>query len=245
MRSFFSPALIKASLSICAMATPKRERDDENPRKLYGYWRSSASWRIRIALHWKGLAYEYKAVNLLKGEDSSPEYMALNPNGIPTLVDGDTVVPQSLAALEYLDEVYPERPLLPKDPAARARVRATALIIVSLVHPLQNNVVLSKIESLGGSEEKARWIKDVMTEGFASVEQQIRSTAGKYSFGDQVTILDACLIPQVYNARRFAVDLTPFPTVLRVVEELEKLPAFTSCLCSPAWGGVYRPQRRR
>ncbi len=173
------------------------------------------------------LPYEYRPINLLKKEEQSEWYTALNPNGIPTYVEGDVVLPQSMAILEYLDEKYPgTAPLLPKDPAERAMVRATALIIVSYIHPLQNNTVLGRLEAQGGADAKAAWAKDVISEGLASVEQQIRKSAGKYSFGDTVTLIDLCLVPQVYNAKRFDVDLEPFPTIVRVCAELDKLDAF-------------------
>jgi maleylacetoacetate isomerase len=217
----------------------KRMRDEADattterpPRALYSYWRSSASWRVRIALELKQLPYEYRPVNLLKKEEQAEWYTALNPNGIPTYVEeggGLTVIPQSMAILEYLDEKYPNTtPLLPKDPVDRAKVRATALIVVSYIHPLQNNTVLGKMEGMAGADAKTAWAKEVIAEGLASLEQQIRSSAGKYSYGDNVTMIDVCLVPQVYNARRFGVALEPFPTIVRVCAELDKLDAFSA-----------------
>ena len=149
---------------------PREDGSDRPPRSLYSYWRSSASWRVRIALELKELPYEYLAVNLLKKEEQSASYTSMNPNGIPTFVEGSVVIPQSLAILEYLDEQYPNTyQLLPKSPADRAKVRATALIIVSLIHPLQNNVVLGKIEQLGGPDAKLAWTKEVISDGLAVI----------------------------------------------------------------------------
>jgi maleylacetoacetate isomerase len=200
-----------------------------NLRILYGYWRSSASWRIRIALELKKIPYEYKAINLAKQEDSSPEYLAVNPAGtVPTFIDNGFVIRESMAALEYLDEMYPQASYIPRDPQARARVREISLRIVAGTHPLQNNVILSKVERLAGAEAKANWAVDIIGAGLCNVEDIIKETAGRYCVGDELTMADLCLVPQAYNAARFGVDLSVLPTVSRVLDALRGLEAFAN-----------------
>jgi maleylacetoacetate isomerase/maleylpyruvate isomerase len=195
-------------------------------RVLHNYWRSSCSWRVRMALHHKGLAYTYKAVNLLKGEDTEPTYFAMNPAGVPTLVDeGGVVITQSLAIIEYLEERYPDHPLLPRGFADRAKVRAVALLIASGVQPLQNLAAQQKVAALAGPEVKTQWTKEVISEGLHAIELLLQGTAGTFCFGDELSMADLCLVPQVYAAKRFGVELTidALPTLTRVHGNLEGL----------------------
>eukprot|EP01122_Echinamoeba_exundans_P013859 TRINITY_DN611_c0_g1_i1.p1 TRINITY_DN611_c0_g1~~TRINITY_DN611_c0_g1_i1.p1 ORF type:complete len:219 (+),score=51.62 TRINITY_DN611_c0_g1_i1:37-693(+) len=197
---------------------------------LYGYWRSSASWRVRIALNLKGIDYDYRPVNLIKdgGEQYKDEYKALNPiQLLPTLVleDGKTALTESLAIIEYLDEVYPENRLLPADPVQKALARAQALVVASDIQPVGNLRVLGKIAA-DYNADKAAWSKYWIEKGFTALEEMVSKTAGKYSVGDQITVADLCLVPQVYNASRWGVDMSKFPTLQRVNQTLSELPAF-------------------
>ncbi len=199
--------------------------------KLYGYWRSSAAYRVRIALNLKGLAFENLPVHLVKdgGQQHSADYRALNPQGlVPLLVDGDERIGQSLAIFEYLEEIFPLPPLLPDDPADRARVRSLALHIACDVHPLNNTRVLQYLSgTLGVDDEvKNEWGRHWITTGLASFEQGLAPFEGRLSLGKRPGYLEACLIPQVYNARRFACDLTAYPRILEMVERCETLEAF-------------------
>jgi len=202
--------------------------------KLYSFFRSSAAYRVRIALNLKGLRYEYAAKHLRQGggEQKKPEYRALNPQGlIPALEDRGVVIPQSLAIIEYLEEAYPESPrLLPERPADRALVRAMAAGIACEIHPLNNLRVLGYLKSAMGQSEEATnvWYRHWVAEGFGALEELARrhSADGAHCFGDRVTIADVCLVPQVYNARRFEVDLSAFPTLAGVSDSLERVPAF-------------------
>jgi maleylacetoacetate isomerase len=200
--------------------------------KLYSYFRSSAAYRVRIALEVKGLAYEYVAKHLRSGEHREPAYLAVNPQGlIPALDDDGIVLSQSLAIVEYLEEAYPRTPrLLPAKPADRAIVRAMAQVVACDVHPLNNLRVLDYLKSQMGQSEDASqvWYRHWISQGFTALEKSIGTHTGdgKHCFGDTVTVADVCLVPQVYNARRFTVDLSPYPTLVRVSESLESLPAF-------------------
>ena len=204
--------------------------------KLYSFFRSSAAYRVRIALNFKGLAYEYVAKHFRRngGEHRKPDYLALNPQGlIPTLVDGGVVVPQSLAIIEYLEEAYPETPrLLPQGPAGRASVRAMSQAIACDIHPLNNLRVLNYLKGeLGQSEETTNmWYRHWIAEGFAALERSIatHSGDGRHCFGSDVTMADVCLVPQVYNARRFQADLTPYPKIISVSSHLETLAPFST-----------------
>ena len=200
---------------------------------LYTYWRSSAAYRVRIALALKGLDATQIPVHLLKdgGQQRAEPYKALNPAQlVPTLQHDALTLNQSLAIIEYLDAVYPQLPLLPEDPAAAAVVRALALDIACDIHPLNNLRVLQYLTStLGVSEQqKTDWIQHWLRQGFAALEQRLALTAGQYCVGDQVTLADLCLVPQVYNALRFAVDLTPYPQIQKVYQQCLLLPAFVS-----------------
>lgn len=194
--------------------------------KLHGYWRSSASWRARIGLAWKGLSYEYLPVHLLRGEQSAEGYASKNPMGqVPLLVldDGRTIA-QSMAILEYLEEVHPEPPLLPNDPIGRAHARQIAEMINSGIQPLQNVGVQRHVASLG-ADEKA-WAAHWITKGLAALEAVVSRTAGRHCVGDSVSFADVCLVPQLYAARRFPIDLNAYPTLLRIEAACAELPAF-------------------
>ncbi|MDH0342297.1 maleylacetoacetate isomerase [Chromobacterium haemolyticum] len=199
-------------------------------RVLYGYFRSSAAYRVRIALNLKGLDYRYQAVNLLKGEQRSPEYLAINPQGlVPLLDDGGVKIAQSLAICEYLDEAYPDTPrLLPAGAAARARVRALALAIAADIHPLQNTRVGKYLQTEYGKDEegKAEWIRHWIQTGFDALEPLLAATPGRYAAGEQPTLADVCLLPQVFSARRFGLDLAAYPNIVRIADALERLSAF-------------------
>lgn len=189
---------------------------------LYSYFRSSCSWRVRIALAHKGVDYEYRAINLLKQEQVSDEYKKLNPLGqVPALIVNENTLTQSISILEYLEEAFPQKPLLPKDLFKRAKVREVCEIIGSGIQPLQNLSVLQKI-----GETKMEWGHFYIQKGFVALEQVLANSAGKYCVGDEVTIADCCLVPQVYNANRFKVDMAAFPVISRVHDALMSLDAF-------------------
>ena len=188
--------------------------------QLFSYWRSSSSWRVRLALNFKGVAFEYKAVNLLQSEQTSPEYAAVNPHLlVPALVIDGVTLAESMAIMEYLEETRPQNPILPKEPKARALVRRITQMIVADIQPVQNLRVLKYL----GAERKMEWGLHFITEGFKAVEAVLKTTAGKYCVGDDITMADFVLIPQVFNARRFKVDLAAFPTIMRIHDAFEKL----------------------
>lgn len=201
--------------------------------KLYGYFRSSAAYRVRIALNLKGVEYETVPVHLLKdgGQQFSASYKALNPTAlVPTLVDGDLAIGQSMAILEYLEETHPDPALLPTDPAGRARVRAIAQTIACDIHPLNNLRVLKHLKhGLGVDEDtKNAWYRHWIDVGLTSVEAMLAGhpATGRFCHGDQVTLADVLLVPQVFNARRFECDLSAMPTVTRIVDACSELDAF-------------------
>jgi len=211
--------------------------------KLYGYWRSSAAYRVRVALNYKGLDAELLSVHLVKdgGEQHKAEYARLNPQElVPALIDSDSkgelqgeeqedfVLSQSLAIIEYLDEKYPENALLPQDLYDRAIVRSMAMSIACEVHPLNNLKVLQYLskELALDDEAKSAWYHHWIDEGFSAFEKQLVKYSGRYCFGDNITLADLCLIPQVYNANRFNVDLSPYPNIVRIVENCNRLDAF-------------------
>ncbi|RLN95350.1 hypothetical protein BBJ28_00010650 [Nothophytophthora sp. Chile5] len=177
---------------------------------LYSYWRSSCSWRVRIALEWKGIAYSYRAVHLLTGggEQFSDSYTALNPNQrLPTLVADGHVLPQSSAILEFLEEAHPEKPLLPRDSFQRAQVA-------------------ENLPEEQRAAKKLQWAQYWVERGFDALERELSKTAGTYCFGDEVTLADLYLQPQVYNANRVSVDMAKYPTIARIAAALESVPAF-------------------
>ena len=197
--------------------------------KLHGYFRSSAAYRVRIALNLKGLQPAHLPHHLRRGEQCAPAYLAINPQGlVPTLEDDSgTVLTQSLAIIEWLDEVHPSPPLLPKDPLRRAKARAFALAIACDVHPVQNLKVLARLRQLGVAEEKvaeqAAWAN---REGLAACETLIAGEPGPFCFGDKHTIADLCLVPQLANARRFGVDVSAYPRLLKAEAAAKEMKAF-------------------
>ena len=197
--------------------------------KLHGYFRSSAAYRVRIALNLKGLGAEHLPHHLRKGEQRAPGYLALNPQGlVPTLeTDDGAVLTQSLAIIEWLDETHRQPPLLPKDPLARARVRAFALAIACDIHPLQNTKVLERLRELGHPEQQVmEWAAWANREGLAACEKLVAFEPGPFCFGDAPTLADLCLVPQLGNARRFGVDVSAFPRLLQAEAAAKALPAF-------------------
>lgn len=200
--------------------------------KLYSYFRSSAAYRVRIALNLKGLAYETVPVHLLRngGEHRQPAYTALNPQAlVPALADDGHWLTQSLAVIEYLEETRGGPPLLPADPPGRARVRALAQLIACDTHPLNNLRVLRYLQDVLAADEAAKnaWYRHWVAESFNALEILLQSAGtGRFCHGDTPTLADCCLVPQVYNARRFGVDLTPYPAIVRIDAECAALPAF-------------------
>jgi len=196
--------------------------------KLYSYFRSSAAYRVRIALNLKGLSYETAPVHLVKDGNKRPEFRAINPQmRVPALLtpQGETLI-QSLAIIEYLDETHPEPPLLPKDPIARAKVRAFAQLVACDIHPLNNIGPLRYLKNEMGQEQSAidAWYHYWVLTGFEALESLIEP--GPYAWGKQVTLADLCLVPQVANARRLKVPLEKFPKIVGVNSACLKLPAF-------------------
>jgi len=201
--------------------------------KLYTYFRSSAAFRARIALNLKGIEFETLAKGLLKNEHKTAEYLAVNPQGlVPALDVGDGVVSQSLAIIEYLDETHPTPAFLPQDPLGRARVRAMAQSIACDIHPLNNMRVLNYLRREFKQDETAvnTWYRHWITEGFTALEANAReySTSKRFLYDDSVTMADICLLPQMFNARRFEVNVAPFPTLVAISAHLESLPAFAA-----------------
>lgn len=200
---------------------------------LYNYWRSSASWRVRIVLHLKGITFEYVPVHLLKdgGKQFSAEYEALNPmKQVPTLEQrlpsGERfLLGQSVAIMEYLEEQHPEPALLPADARGRALVRQLVETINSGIQPLQNLSVMAKVrEDYQG--DAGAWTRYWVARGLKALEAEVQQTAGLYCYGDQVTLADACLVPQLGASQRFGVDLTPFPTLVAIGERCQALASF-------------------
>ncbi|GGX99056.1 maleylacetoacetate isomerase [Litchfieldella qijiaojingensis] len=199
---------------------------------LYGYFRSSAAYRVRITLNLKGLAYDQAPVNLVKGEQRAEGYIARNPQGlVPMLtIDDGTQLTQSLAICEYLDERYPDPPLLPVEPADRARVRALAQLVACEIHPLNNLRVLKYLVHELKVDEGAKlaWYRHWIAEGFTALEAMLSREAGSGDFchGDTPSLADVCLVPQIYNAERFECDLSPYPRIRRITANCRALEAF-------------------
>ncbi len=201
--------------------------------KLYSYFRSSAAYRVRIALNLKGIAYETVPVHLMKdgGQQLMADYRSLNPTAlVPTLVDDDLAVGQSIAILEYLEETHPQPPLLPGDAKGRARVRAIAQTIACDIHPLNNLRVLKYLKHQMGVDEEAKntWYRHWIQEGLTAVEALLADSdqTGRYCHGDQPGLADLCLVPQLFNARRFGCDESGFPTIVRIDAACAELTAF-------------------
>lgn len=184
------------------------------PLVLHGYWRSGTSYRTRIALEIKGLAYARAPVDLRAGEQKSEAFRALNPQGlVPALETPDGVLTQSSAILEWLEERHPEPPLLPRDPGARAVVRAMAMAVACDIHPLNNLRVLKYLKHPLGHDQAAidSWIGHWIAQGFAALEAMIARHGGRFAYGDTLTLADCHIVPQVYAAERYAVDCAPYP----------------------------------
>ena len=197
--------------------------------KLHGYFRSSASYRVRIALNLKRLSADHLPHHLRKGEQRDPAYLAINPQGlVPTLQDdAGAILTQSLAIIEWLDETHPEPPLLPKDPLRRAKVRAFAMALACDTHPVQNLKVLARLRELGLPEEQVTgWAAWANREGLAACERLIANEPGPFCFGPAPTMADLCLVPQLANARRFGVDVGAFPRLLQAEAAAKSIKAF-------------------
>jgi maleylpyruvate isomerase len=203
--------------------------------KLYGYFRSSASYRVRIALNMKGKEYEQSSVHLAQGKQFEPGFAALSPqNLVPVLEHGDRLFSQSLAIIEYLDEEFPQPPLFPADAWGRSRVRSLALISACEIHPLNNLRVLNYLTSAFkvNEEQKLAWYRHWVATGFAALEKRLATErdTGRYSHGDAPGFADVVLVPQVANANRFKVDLGPFPTIRRINDACLELEPFRKAM---------------
>ncbi len=201
--------------------------------KLYTFFRSSASFRVRIALNHKGIAYQPVAVNLPKGEQAESKFKTVNPQGlVPALDDGGKILSQSLAIIEYLDEAHPGPKLLPADPLDRAYVRAFSQLIACEIHPLNNLRTLKYVKRSYKLDDEGvnSWYRHWIAEGFALMEALLleEKKCGRYVYADQVTMADCCLVPQVFNAQRYNCDLGAYPVVMRIFEACMQLDAFVA-----------------
>ena len=197
--------------------------------KLHGYFRSSASYRVRIALNLKGLDADHLSHHLRKGEQRDPAFLAINPQGLVPALQDDAggILTQSLAIIEWLEETHPAPPLLPKDPLRRAHVRAFAQAIACDIHPVQNLKVLGRLRELGqGDEQVTAWAAWANREGLAACEALIAKEPGPFCFGAAPTMADLCLVPQLFNARRFGVDVSAYPRLLQAEAAAQKIKAF-------------------
>lgn len=197
---------------------------------LHSAWRATAPYRVRIGLALKGVEYGYHAIDLIAGEQREPAYKALNPQGLTPALDlGDgTVLAQSLAILEWLEETRPQPPILPRSALDRAMVRRMAGIIACDIHPLNNTRVGRKLKDLGVPDEVVAtdWIQGWIRDGFDALEPLVAQHGGRFAFGDTPTIADCCLVPQVYSARRFKLDVTPWPALIGAADRAAEHPAF-------------------
>lgn len=207
--------------------------EQPQPTVLHGYFRSAASWRVRIALGLKGVSVRQTAHHLRRGEQRQPAYLRLNPQGfVPALEFADgTVLTQSLAIIEWLDEAFPEPALLPADGMLRARVRSFALVLAADTHPLQNLGVLARLRDMGRPEDEVqRWAADVNAAGLSACETLLAEAPGPFCFGTDPTLADVCLVPQLGNARRFGVGVARFPRLLGAEAACMALPAFADAV---------------
>ncbi|MES3030378.1 MAG: maleylacetoacetate isomerase [Pseudomonadota bacterium] len=197
---------------------------------LHSAWRATAPYRVRIGLALKGVAYDYAAVNLLAGQQREPAYRAVNPQGLtPALDIGGQVLTQSLAILEWLEETYPDPAILPEAPLDRATVRSIAGVIACDIHPLNNTRVGRALSKMGIDQAGIlAWTQGWIIDGFTALEPVIAKHGQGFAFGDRPTIADCCLVPQVYSARRFEVDLTPFPAIRAAADHAAQHPAFAA-----------------
>ena len=203
--------------------------------KLYGYWRSSAAYRVRIALHLKNQSFDSIPVHLVNngGEQHSSDYIALNPTHlVPSFVDKELTLNQSLAIIDYLDEKYPEVSVYPQNLATKMQVKALAYDIACEIHPLNNLRVQQYLvqELAVTDQQKTEWCYHWMGLGFSAIETKLAQTAGNYCFGDEITLADICLVPQVYNAKRINLDMSKYPLITRIVDNCNLLPAFINAL---------------
>lgn len=198
---------------------------------LYNYFRSSTSYRVRLALHLKNLPFEYVPVNLLKGEQHSPEYRKINPlSGVPTLNHDGKIIPESFAIIEYLDEVFPQSPLFPTNAYLKARIRQFCEVINSFMHPMGNLKTLQYLEKNHGysQDQKEQWVQHWASQGLDVLEKTLHEFAGTYCFGESITAADIFLIPQILTCQRFKVDMSKYPTLMRINENCLKIEAFKS-----------------
>jgi maleylpyruvate isomerase len=197
---------------------------------LYGYFRSTAAYRVRIALGLKGLRAQHRFVHLRKGEQTEEAYRNINPGGlVPYWIDSDLHLAQSLAIIEYLDETHPSPPLLPKGAQARAIIREMAQVVCCDIHPIGNLRVLNRLIELGVDDAaRTKWSQHWIERGFDAIEARLKQLPGPMAFGSQPTLADICIVPQVFNARRFGVDLSPYPRIREIDATAAKLEAFAA-----------------
>ena len=201
---------------------------NNNDALLYGYFRSTAAYRVRIALGLKGVRAETKFVHLRNGEQNQQAYRDINPAGlVPYWIEGDFHLAQSLAIIEYLDEIHPAPPLLPSSPKARAVAREIALVVTSDIHPLGNLRVLNRLAEMEVNETaRATWSQHWIKVGFEAIETRLAHLPGPFALGERPTVADICIVPQVFNARRFGVDLSPYKRILEIDATASELEAF-------------------
>ena len=197
---------------------------------LYGYYRSTAAYRVRIALGLKGLNVNHAFVHLRNGEQTSAHYLAINPAGlVPYWIEGDLNLAQSIAIIEYLEEAYPDPPLLPIDLTSRAIVREVALAVCCDIHPIGNLRVLNRLQTLGIEKaDRMDWSRHWIDTGFKAIEARLAGHPGPFAFGERPTLADICIVPQVFNARRFCVDLTPYARIREIDTAASAVEAFAA-----------------